>query len=125
MSATPHRRLQDLSVKASRCEGSFPRQTNFADGQRSFICAECIFEPYAKYNISVVSLCSSNGSAHSHSSCDVVGMRPRRAFSILSESNLGCAAGREQRSLKAKFLSDFPLRIFAASFSALLMRREF
>jgi len=27
--------------------------------------------------------------------------------------------------LKAKFLSDLPLRIFAASFSALLMRREF
>src|SRR4029077_14361755 len=56
MSATPHRRLQDLSVKASRCEGSFPRQTNFADGQRSFICAACIFEPYAKYNISPAGL---------------------------------------------------------------------
>src|SRR4029077_8859212 len=56
MSATPHRRLRDLRLKASRCEGSFARQTNFADGQRSFICTACIFEPYAKYNISVFQL---------------------------------------------------------------------
>jgi hypothetical protein len=41
-----------MRVKASRCEGSFARQTNFADGQRSFICSASIFEPYAKYNIS-------------------------------------------------------------------------
>jgi hypothetical protein len=54
MSATPHRRLQDLRVKASRCDGSFARQTNFADGHRSFIWAQSMFEPYAKYNISVV-----------------------------------------------------------------------
>ena len=56
MSATPHPRLTDMRVKASRCEGSFARQTNFADGQRSFICPACIFEPYAKYNITAVDL---------------------------------------------------------------------
>src|SRR5215467_7036394 len=51
MSATPQSRLADLSVNASRYAGSFARQTNFANGHRCFIWAQCMFEPYAKYNI--------------------------------------------------------------------------